>query len=567
MGMGCTRELDRVCAAVGLLSQTSTEFEASVDVPNGGVLWALPALLESGLLRHTQKYFSLPDGYYGCDHIFLLLATMALARVKSMEQLRYHSPGEWGKILGLDRIPEVKTARKKIGILARPEPVREWSGRLSQDWMQADPDAAGVLYVDGHVRTYHGKQTKLPRRYIARQRLCLRGTTDYWVNDQLGRPFFVLSMPVCPGLIKVLKQEIVPRLRKEVPGQPSEEQLKANPNLHRFIIIFDREGYSPEFFKAMWEKDRVACQTYHKYPKGEWPADEFSEYTVTMPQGQSIKMNLAERRTMLSNKMWVREIRRLTSSGHQVSVLSSDYTTDIALIAVHMFSRWSQENFFKYMKEHFNLDRLIDHQIEQIDETTKVVNPAWRHLDGQIRKKAAVLTRKKAKLWEITLQDTEGKAEIADYEKNMGELKLEVASLQKEVDELKAERKEVDKHIPLGELPEKEKFDQLAPTRKHFVDTIKMIAYRAETAMAIVLRDILSRSDDARSLLREIFTTEADLIPNPQKGTLTVRLHHLTNHMSDKAAQFLADQLNETETIYPNTNLRLVYNFVSNPNP
>jgi len=566
MGMGCTRELDRVSAAVGKLSEAPLRFESCLDVPNGGVLWAIPALLENGLLRYTRMDFSLPDGYYGCDHIFLVLAIIALARVKSIEQLRYHPAGEWGKLLGLDRIPEVKTLRGKIAFMAQPKQVSEWSGRLSRDWMQADPEAAGVLYVDGHVRTYHGKQTKLPRRYVSRQRLRLRGTTDYWVNDQIGRPFFVLSMPVNPGLLAILKRDIVPRLQSEVPDQPSAEELESNPHLHRFVIIVDREGYSPEFFRTLWE-DRIACQTYHKYPTGDWPVSEFSEHTVQVPQGENITINLAERGIQLSNKMWVREIRKLTMSGHQTSVLSTDYVSAPELIALHMFSRWSQENFFGYMMEHFGLDKLIDYKLDPIDETTRVVNPDWRQLDGQVRKKAAVLARKKAQLGTIALQEGKTQTELAEYEKQMGELKLETAFIQKEVDELKARRKEVSKHIQFGELPDNQKFHQLAPTRKHFCDTIKMIAYRAETAMAILMRDFISRTDDVRSLLREIFTTEADLIPDPEKKTLTVRLHHLTNRMSDEAARYLADNLNQSETVYPGTNLRLVYNLVSNSNP
>ena len=91
-----------------------------------------------------------------------------------------------------------------------------------------------------------------------------------------------------------------------------------------------------------------------------------------------------------------------------------------------------------------------------------------------------------------------------------------------------------------------------------------MVAYRAETVMAILVKDFMARGDDdARSFLREIFNTEADIIPNNEEGTLTIRLHHLTNHMSDEAAQALAKHLNDTETIYPGTNLRLLYELVS----
>ena len=86
-------------------------------------------------------------------------------------------------------------------------------------------EAAGTLYVDGHVRVYHGSQTKLPRRFVSRERLCLRGMTDYWINDQQGLPFFVISTPFTTGLLDMLSNEIVPRLLKDVPPQHTDEGL------------------------------------------------------------------------------------------------------------------------------------------------------------------------------------------------------------------------------------------------------------------------------------------------------------------------------------------------------
>jgi len=102
MGYATTRSMERVAAAMGDLKSAPIEFEAAVDIPEGGVLLALPALLAAGLLRHTPTFYELPKGYYSVDSIFLLLAMMALARLTSIEQLRYIAPGEWGNLLGLD---------------------------------------------------------------------------------------------------------------------------------------------------------------------------------------------------------------------------------------------------------------------------------------------------------------------------------------------------------------------------------------------------------------------------------------------------------------------------------
>ena len=98
MGMGACNVLDRLAASVGDLTAVAPVFHAVSDVPNGGVLFALPALLAVGLLHQARKYFQLPKGYYGLESLFLALAFLALARLPSLEQLRYCAPGEWGKL-------------------------------------------------------------------------------------------------------------------------------------------------------------------------------------------------------------------------------------------------------------------------------------------------------------------------------------------------------------------------------------------------------------------------------------------------------------------------------------
>jgi len=130
MGMGATNTLDRVAAMMGEISEVPLDFKPSNSVPNAGVLFALPALLSIGLLHNTQKYFQLRNGYYGLESLFILLAFMALARIKSIEKLRYCAPGEWGKILGLDRIPEAKTLRQKVKELSNQGESEQWGADL-----------------------------------------------------------------------------------------------------------------------------------------------------------------------------------------------------------------------------------------------------------------------------------------------------------------------------------------------------------------------------------------------------------------------------------------------------
>jgi hypothetical protein len=562
MGRGATATLERLAASLGRLNEVTPRFDAALDIAKGGVLLALPALLATGLLRHASNYFRLPKGFYGLTSIFLLLAFMALARLRSIEALRYYAPGEWGKLLGIDRAPEVRTLRLKLKHLADQDQAFAWSAKLCQEWMMAGADEAAVLYVDGHVRVYHGRTKQLPKHYVARQRLCLSATADYWVNAMDGKPFFVMSQPVDPGMLQVLEHDIIPRLEQDVPNQPSAEQLDADPNLHRFTVVFDREGYSPNFLAKMKQR-RIACLSYHKFPGEDWPEQEFLATEIRLASGERSTIRLAERGSQLSNQLWVREFRKLTETGHQTAFLSTDYRASGAVLAPAMFNRWSQENFFRYMRQSYNLDGIIDYGCDDVPETTMVVNPAYRTLDGQVRKTVGRLSRKIAAFGAINLNDEIETRKVEAFAQRKADLQDNIALLQTEAAELKAKRKATKKHVTYAELPEAAQFDRLSTQSKHLVDTVKMIAYRAETAMVQIVRQKMTRHDDARSLLRAIYSTEADILPDPQAKTLTIRLHPLANQSSDNAISHLCDQLNQTETIFPGTELRLIYELVS----
>ena len=469
----------------------------------------------------------------------------------------YSAPGEWGNLLGLDRVPEVRTLRAKIALLAQEDAPQQWSAALCERWMAAAPEHSGVLYIDGHVRVYNGSQTQLPRHYVARQRLCLRATTDYWVNAMDGQPFFVVNQAVDPGLIQVIEQQIVPRIEQRLPSAANAELLDADPLQHRFTLVFDREGYSPDFLGRM-KAQRIACLTYHKYPGEDWSEEEFASAQVRLPSGEVVAMNLAERGTCLSNGLWVRELRKLTERGHQTAILCTDYRSAAAPLAVAMFARWSQENFFKYAREHFALDRLVEYRTEDISDPIRLVNPDYRHLDGRVRSVTGKLTRRLATFAAMTLEEPIEPKHVEPFLRRKAALQEEIETLQRELDALKAKRKETPHHVTLDEVPEEARFRQLSTQSKHLIDTIKMIAYRAETAMANSLREHLKRPDEARRLLRALYTTEADLLPDPETGTLTVRLHHCANAATDQVIEKLCEELNATETVFPRTNLRLV---------
>jgi hypothetical protein len=525
------------------------------------VLLAVPALLAMELLQCSAALYALPRGYYGLASIFLLLALMALARIPSLEQLRFQAPGEWGQLLGLDRIPEVRTLREKLKILCcEAGRAARWNTELAKQWLTAEQESEPVFYADGHVRVYHGKLTALPKHYVSRQRLYQRATVDYWVNAIDGQPFFYINQPVDHGLVAALREDVTPWLDANVEvSAEHRRRMDADPQVPRFTMIFDREGYSPELFEQLWEK-RIAVIGYHRYPQEDWPAEEFREEAVELAGGISVKLQLAERETLLGRKkVRVREVRKLAEGGRRISIVSTHYGGEGRRLAALLFARWSQENFFRYLRQHFGLDALVEHGTEEMPDTAITVNPVWRELNAEVRQKHSQLRRHKALLEVARLDRPISEPAVTEYQLRQGQLQEQIDHLQTELDALKPRRKETPHHVPVKDLPEKFRFSRLRCERKHFLDTIKMISYRAETSMVSIMREKLARGDDGRALLRQIFETEADLIPDLPQQTLTVRLHHLTQRAHDDAIRHLCEELNATETLFPGTELKLIY--------
>jgi hypothetical protein len=311
------------------------------------------------------------------------------------------------------------------------------------------------------------------------------------------------------------------------------------------------------------KKKRIACITYHKHPGKDWPQEEFVSHEVRLNSGETVNMQLAERGIYLSGKVWVREVRKLSKNGHQTSILSSNYIADLAPIAAAMFARWSQENFFAYMREHYGLDRVITYETEDIPDTTRVINPAWRRLDGEIRSKNMLLVRQLAEFGKIQLNEPIEPRYVEKYQQAKATIREEIMSLQKQLETLKIERKQQRKHIEASQLPKSDNFKRLQKDSKHFIDTIKMIAYRAETSMAYTIREKMSRIDDARALLRGIYTSDVDILPDTENKIVTIRIHHAANRCGDEIIKYLCEELNATETVFPGTEMKISYEMVS----
>jgi hypothetical protein len=545
---------------LGLLQEAVPEFVCANNVCNAGVLFMVPALLSQGLLKASTILSPLRKGYYGLMAVLLVLAFMLLSRIKCPEQLKTCKVGELGKAIGLDRVPEAKCLRNKIGQIVNQEKAEELSKVLLREWM--DREDSAFFYIDGHVRVYHGNLANLPRRYVSREKLCLSGTTEFWMNDEMGMPYMVVAGELNEKLKDIIKSRFIPALLQELSGRIRQEDLDKDPDRARCTIVFDREAYDLGFFKHLWDTYRIAILTYRKAVKNVWPEAEFTPVRTTVI-GKSVTMLLCEK-NWEHEKCSMREIRKLSENGHQTSIVTTSRQAASGYLAGRMFSRWSQENFFRYMVQDYDMDRLVQYGVEEVNPDSEVVNPSYKNGAYRIKKLREKQARLKAKLFgkieENLIADIDSAKQAIEQQSQLQEA---IVGFEQQIRQLREALEQTPKRVKVKDMPVNSRYNKLKSESKLFMNTIRMIVYRAETAVANLVAPHYARSsEEIRMLVKEIIKSDADLIPDHTGKKLTVRLHSLSTPRANAAVKELCNILNETETLFPGTDLCLVYKTV-----
>lgn len=548
LGIGAKREAERVLASQGKLDEAAPAFSAHESVRYAGVLLALPILASLGLIEAgTAVYGRLKQGFYGLCSILLTLAFMALLRIKNPEQLKGRAPGELGIVLGLDRVPEAKTLREKINEMGLRNKAGDFMGYLAQQWTAEDEDILGFVYIDGHVRPYHGRKYALPKTHVARRRLCMPATTDFWINDSACEPLFLVTAEANDSLLSMLDNTIIPEL-KTLAGKGQ-----------RLTLIFDREGWSPASFER-WFKEGVDVITYRKGKYEPWPQECFLEIESHV-RDKAVTYQLGDRSILVRKGFWMREVRRLCENGHQTSIMTTRQDLDFEEIARRMFLRWNQENFFRYMREEFALDHLVTPDVEPADVERMVPNPEKKEKKKQLEKlKQELGSLKNDYADKAVANDEKQRPTMRGFNIANPGIKKQISVLEKEIEKAKTELRKIPARIAVKQVLEGQEIVRLETERKILTDTIKMAAYRAETALFNVLGPYFDRNnDEGRAFLKCVFQQQADILPDDERKILSVKLHSMANPRSNRLLRTLCERVNETDYVFPGTELRLYF--------
>jgi len=537
------RRMDRVLAYLGLLDDAAPLFRAGQRVPRAGVLCAVPALVDSGIFGIAREvYGSLGPAFYGLRTTLVALLLMALLRIKRPEGLKEHAPDDLGRLLGLDRAFEVKTLRRKLARLAGVGRAAAFGRALAERRIADRGAAIGFLYLDGHVRVYHG-QHRLPKAHVTRLRISLPATTDYWVNDATGQPLFVVTAEANAGMTKML-----PRLLDEV-------RTLVGPR--RVTVVFDRGGYSPKLFLTLLA-DGFDILTYRKGRRPRIPISRFRLHQAVI-DAQTVAYHLADQEVrLLHGRLRLRQVTRLSPNGHQTPILTSRRDLATAEVAFRMFERWRQENFFKYLREEYALDALADYAVVPDNPDRDVPNPKRAAITAQLQDARTRFDALTAEYGTAAFVNPErARPSMRGFKIAHGPLATRLRAAFTRITALEQARAAMPARVPVRAVVG-DHVVKLAPERQWLTNLIKMVAYQAESDLVHAVTGHYTRAtDEARTLIQSAFMSAADLEVSGDE--LRITLAPLSSAHRTRAIAALCEELNTRQTRFPGSRLRLRY--------
>jgi transposase len=546
------RSGDRALARLGVLQDATPLFGDHQELPRAGVLLAVPVLqTHGGLGVFTRLYESLGPAFYGLRTTVLSLILLALLRIKRPENLKEYSPEQLGRLLGLDRMAEVKTLRRKLTLLAQRGKGRELMNELARLRLGQDQERLAFLYVDGHIREYSGK-AELAKAKKAQRSVATCAATDTWLHDAAGSPLLVVTSEMNAGLTAVLEAIVTEAKKLVAAGQ-------------RLTVLFDRGGWSPRLF-ARLNALGVDIITYRKGKRRLLPRSHFSAHKVPedgqektywlcdQPRVRVGRLRPQRQRRRPAREpeyLWLRQVTVLREDGRQTVIVTN--RTDLSAVEVvrRLFRRWRQENYFKYMEAEFALDALVEYGVEDVSGEMTRPNPQRKRVDKERRQAKAEVLRLQAEL------GAAAEANEEQHRPTMRGFKIAQARLREQLEQAELREYELAQHQ--RQLPKRvpaKGVKTLKREKKLLVDAIKIIAYQCETALLDRLGPYYARAEDeGRTLLHAAFQSSASMAVTETELRLTLAAQS-SPHRGEALAK-LCRELDAEGVCYPGSNLRV----------
>jgi hypothetical protein len=556
---------ERVFARFGLLACAPPVFTPCARAPLAGLLLGLPALAGTGLLEGAHSvYGQLPNGFYSLDTMLCEGVFRALLGVSRAEAATRIDPVALGRVLGLDRAPEVKTIRRKIRLLADAGKAGDWITAMARHHIEDHSEQAALFYVDGHVRAYQGRR-KIAKTHVPRLKFPAPATVETWVTDAAGDPLVVVMAQPAASLAGELRR-LIPDLRALVGDG------------RRVLVGFDRGGWSPALFADL-DAAGFDTLTWRKGKTTDIDDHAFTTCTHTDEHGRTHTWALADTDVDLDitegpRKGEVFAMRQISlydsARERQMHILTTRRDLPAAEIRYRMGSRWRQENHYRYARIHFDFDSHDTYQVSDDDSTRMVPNPAKKPAYQRVEKARRALHLAETARDRELLAVSSPPPGVSTVVTNamMETINTDTHTAQSDLDAALDAHKAIPARLPLDQVnPGQQVLDTETKLIHH---AIRIAAYNTaqSLARAIVTDTGYSRADDeAHSLIRTALASSGDIIPDHDTNTLHIQLDPLPAPRHTAAIDELCRVLNDTNTVYPGTNLTLRYSIKSHRRP
>jgi len=556
------RSADRALAQLGLLEDGPPVFAPGQNLPWVGAFLGLALLGKDPLLPVAGRVFgSLGGAFYGLRTVLVTLVIMALLRIKKPEHLRQHHAAGLGRVLGLDRVPEVKTLRRKLPALSQPLQGARFLEALARERAAGYQQPVRVIYVDGHVEVYTGHYP-IGQVYAASQSRVVKGTTRTWVNLPGAKPLFCVSGEFNEGLVAALPKVMA--------------QVQAALGTGPVMAIFDRGGFCGRLFEQQIAAGH-SLVTYRKGKTKDWPLEKFAkketrigsrtyayapaEAEVDIPVQEEVAPATGQKGAPAQGKtdrtVRMREIRVIREDGRQTSVLVGNSKAPAVELCGLLFGRWgAQENVFKYLLAEYDLNGTVDYGDEPLSLTITHPNPAsgkgQKVLAGWVRKRNRHLAKLGIKL---TAEPWDGAAlarRLARWKKRPQAAQVQAAQAQ--IEKLRAKLAQLPKRVLAGESG----LRRLKSEMKLLTIALKLTAYELETQLLERIRPHYpNHAKEGRKLIAAALRSPGSIRLPP--GQILVKLAPQSSPNRTRAVAKLCESLNQLNPLFPGTQLRIVF--------
>jgi transposase len=559
------RAAERVSARFGLITGAAPVFTGCARAPLAGLALAVPALAATGLLDTAHEvYGEFDTGFYSLDAMLCEGVFRALLGDARAEGAARIDPIALGRVLGLDRSPEVKTIRRKIRVLAGAGKAGDWIAAMARRHVAARPEQAAVCYVDGHVRAYQGTR-KIAKTHVPRLKFPAPATVETWVSDAGGDPLLVVLAQPAASLAGELRR-LIPELRTLVGDD------------RRVLVGFDRGGWSPTLFADLHTAG-FDTLTWRKGATADIDDSMFAEHGHTDEHGRTHTWRLADTEVTLDisegpRKGDVFPMRQISlydaAATRQMHILTTRADLSAAEIRYRMGSRWRQENHYRYARIHFDLDSHDTYRATDDDPTRLVPNPAKRtaHQKVENARRALQLAETASDTALLAAHSPQPGTSVLLTNAMINTINADVHTAAHALDVALAKHQATPARLPLAEVhPGQQILDTETKLIHH---AIRIAAYNTAQSLvrAILTATGYTRADDeAHTLIRTALAGSGDIIPDTATNTLHIRLDPLPAPRHTAAIDELCHALNDTHTVYPGTNLTLRYSTKSHRGP